>query len=208
MPTKGERTRADIISRSAELLNRQGFLATPVSDVIEATGIQKGGLYRHFESREALAIAALDYAVAGVRDRLLHATASRDNACDKLLAILDAYSGDGLNVPMAGGCPIMNTAIETDHAHPRLRKQAQRAMSEWHGLVTRIVEAGLRSGEIRQGVIAKHIATSFIACIEGGVMLTQLYGDPSYLNASRQHLADYVERELRNGKIVRGGVRA
>jgi len=42
MPTKGERTRADIISRSAELLNRQGFLATPVSDVIEATGIQKG----------------------------------------------------------------------------------------------------------------------------------------------------------------------
>lgn len=208
MPTKGERTRADIIRRSAELLNRQGFLATPISDVIEATGIQKGGLYRHFESREALAMAALDHAVAGVRYRLLRATASRDDACDKLLAILDAYAGDGLNVPMAGGCPIMNTAIETDHAHPRLRKQAQRAMSEWHGLVTRIVEAGLHAGEVRQGVVAKDVATSFIACIEGGVMLTQLYGDPSYMNASRQHLVDYVERELRDCKRVRGGARS
>jgi len=107
---------------------------------------------------------------------------------------------------MAGGCPIMNTAIETDHAHPRLRKQAQRAMSEWHGLVTRIVEAGLHVGEIRQGVVPKDVATAFIACIEGGVMLTQLYSDPSYLNASRQHLATYVEHELRND--ARSGVRA
>jgi AcrR family transcriptional regulator len=208
MPTKGERTRADIIRQSAELLNRHGFLATPVSEVIEATGIQKGGLYRHFESREALAVAALEYAVAGVRSRLLDAVEARDNACDKLLAILDAYAGDGLNVPMAGGCPIMNTAIETDHAHPPLRKQAQHAMSEWHGLVTRIVEAGLLVGEIRQGVVAKDVATAFIACIEGGVMLTQLYGDPSYLNALRQHLATYVEHELRNGKTARSGVRA
>jgi len=197
MPTKGERTKAEIVRLSADLLNRRGFLATPVSDVIEATGIQKGGLYRHFESREALAVAALDFAVAGVRERLLVAVATRDNACDKLLAMLDAYAGKGLNAPMAGGCPIMNTAIEADHMHPRLRKQAQRAMSEWHALIVSILEAGLRKGEIREGVVVKDTASSFIACIEGGVMLAQLYGDPSYLDASLRHLTHCVERDLR-----------
>jgi AcrR family transcriptional regulator len=64
MAPKGERTRAEIVRLSADLLNRHGFLATPVSEIIETTGIQKGGLYRHFESREALAVAALDFAVA------------------------------------------------------------------------------------------------------------------------------------------------
>lgn len=197
MPTKGERTKAEIVRLSADLLNRRGFLATPVSDIIKTTGIQKGGLYRHFESREALAVAALDFAVGGVRERLLNAVTAQDNACDKLLAMLCAYADKGLNAPMAGGCPIMNTAIETDHTHPRLRKRAQRAMSEWHGLIVRVVEAGRRAGEIREAVVAKDVASSFIAAVEGGVMLTQLYGDPSYLDAALRHLADYVERDLR-----------
>lgn len=203
MATKGERTRAEIVRLSADLLNRHGFLATPVSEIIETTGIQKGGLYRHFESREALAVAALDFAVAGVRERLLGAVASQEHACDKLLAMLDAYAGKGLNAPMAGGCPIMNTAIEADHMHPRLRKQAQRAMSDWHSLIVRIVDAGVRAGEIRERIIAKDVAASLIASIEGGVMMTQLYGDPSYLDAALRHMADYVERNLRKSTTRR-----
>ena len=54
MASKGERTRAEVISRTAALLNREGFLAAPMSAIVQATGLQKGGLYRHFESRELL----------------------------------------------------------------------------------------------------------------------------------------------------------
>lgn len=197
MATKGERTRAEIIRRTAELMNRQGFLAAPIAAVIEKTGIQKGGLYRHFESREALAYEALEFAVAEVRARFMAALEGRHNAADRLLAILQAYGDDTPDVPMAGGCPIMNTAIESDHAHAGLRQRAQAAMAGWHGLLERIVEAGRRASEIRAGIVAKDVATVFIACIEGGVMLTQLYGDPSHLKTARQHLAAYVERELR-----------
>ena len=197
MPTKGQRTRADIIRRSAVLMNRQGFLAAPMAAVVEATGIQKGGLYRHFESREALAFEALDFAVSQVRARFMQALEGRSGACERLLALLDAYDDSTPDVPFAGGCPIMNTAIETDHAHPGLRQRAQGAMSGWHGLLQRIVLAGLAAGEVRHGTDPRHVATVFIACVEGAVMLTHLYGDASYLQAARSHLAQYVERDLR-----------
>jgi TetR/AcrR family transcriptional regulator, transcriptional repressor for nem operon len=193
MTTKGQRTRADIVERSAVLMNRQGFLAAP----IEATGIQKGGLYRHFESREALANEAFDYAVSQVRARFMQALEGRQGACAQLHGLLDAYAGATGDVPFAGGCPIMNTAIEADHAHPGLRLRAQEAMNGWHGLLQRIVEAGLKAGEIRPDTNPAQVATLIIACTEGAVMLSHLYGDSSHLKAARTHLARYVESELR-----------
>lgn len=202
MPTKGERTKSDIVRLSADLLNRQGYLSTPISAVIETTGIQKGGLYRHFDSRDSLAAAALEFAIGKVRARLLDAVEQSGDACGKLLAILNAYGGADPDIPMAGGCPIMNTAIEADQAHAGLRRQARAAMSGWHGLVSGIVDVGMRAGEIRTGVVATDVATAFIACIEGGVMLTQLYGDPAYLNAARLHLASWIERDLRCSRVA------
>jgi AcrR family transcriptional regulator len=201
--TKGQRTRAEIVRRTADLMNRQGYLAAPVAAVIEATGIQKGGLYRHFESREALAFEAFDHAVAQVRDRLLGAMQGHDDACDQLLGMLAAYAdreGDeALAVPLPGGCPIMNSAIESDHAHPALRTRAQAAMAAWHDLLVRTLQRGLRRGQVRAGIDPHATATTFIACIEGGVMLTQLHGEARYLRAACHHLEDHVERVLRAG---------
>lgn len=192
MGSKGERTRAEVIQRTAELMNQRGFLAASMGAVVEATGLQKGGLYRHFESREALAHEAFDFAVGQVRDRLLAAVGSATRAPDRLLAMLDAYGDSGNDVPLPGGCPIMNTAIEADHADPALRERAQAAMQAWQGMVARIVDDGMRRGELRAGVDAQAFASVFIACIEGGVMLSQLHGDPRHLNAARTHLRNQV----------------
>jgi TetR/AcrR family transcriptional repressor of nem operon len=197
MTSKGERTRSDIIRRSAELMNRQGFMAAPLSAVIEATGIQKGGLYRHFASREALAHEAFDFAVAQVRDRLVAALEGHTDACDRLLALLGSFDEPSLDLPMPGGCPIMNTAIEADHADPALRQRACDAMASWHAWLARIVEDGLHDGQIRPGVSPPDVASFFIASIEGAVMLTQLHGHPSHRQAVYRQLQAYVERELR-----------
>lgn len=178
-------------------MNRQGFLAAPMSAVVDATGIQKGGLYRHFESRDALAYEAFDFAVSQIRTRFMQALEGCKGACEQLLALLNAYGDSTADIPLPGGCPIMNTAIEADHAHPGLRRRAQAAMKAWHQLLQRIVEAGIKAGEIRRGTDPGQVATVFIACIEGGVMLAQLHGNAVHFQTSREHLRRYVERELR-----------
>jgi TetR/AcrR family transcriptional regulator, transcriptional repressor for nem operon len=199
--SKGQRTRAEIVRRSAALMNRQGFLALPLSAVITATGIQKGGLYRHFDSREALANEAFDSCVAVVRQRFEAALQGKHAACEQLLAMVDAHVAAGVDVPLPGGCPIMNCAVETDHtsdpAHVSLRQRARDAMSGWHGLVQHIVQRGVASGELRANVDPVQVASVLIACLEGAVLLTQLYGDATHMTAARAHLASYIERALR-----------
>ena len=59
---RGEGTRRRIVEQSAAVFNRHGYAGTSMSELMAATGLEKGGLYRHFESKEELAAAAFDYA--------------------------------------------------------------------------------------------------------------------------------------------------
>ena len=59
---KGEETRQEIIRRAAPIFNRKGYSGAALSDLMRATGLEKGGIYRHFESKEELAGDAFDHA--------------------------------------------------------------------------------------------------------------------------------------------------
>src|ERR1700720_2588708 len=59
---KGEQTRQEIIRKAAPIFNQKGYDGAALSDLMRATGLQKGGIYRHFGSKEELAAEAFDYA--------------------------------------------------------------------------------------------------------------------------------------------------
>ena len=60
--TQGEKTRQRIIKDAAALLNQYGFSGFSMSELMKATGLEKGGIYRHFDSKEQLAAEAFEYA--------------------------------------------------------------------------------------------------------------------------------------------------
>jgi len=60
--SKGEQTRQEIIRKAAPIFNQRGYDGAAMSDLMKATGLEKGGIYRHFSSKEALAAEAFDYA--------------------------------------------------------------------------------------------------------------------------------------------------
>src|SRR3954471_15642467 len=60
--SKGEHTRRKIVEQAAQIFNRRGYDGGSLSGLMEATGLKKGGMYRHFSSQEELALEAFDYA--------------------------------------------------------------------------------------------------------------------------------------------------
>src|SRR5271154_4185959 len=71
--TKGEQTRRKIVAAAAPIFNRNGYEGSSLADLMEATGLKKGGIYRHFASKEELAAEAFDYTwEAAWKARLLH----------------------------------------------------------------------------------------------------------------------------------------
>jgi AcrR family transcriptional regulator len=193
MATKGELTRQRVIERAAPVFNQRGYWGSSLRDLMDATGLEKGGIYNHFKSKDDLAAAAFDHNVDLMRCRIRAALDGRRHAVDRLLAISDVYRGFVVDPPFAGGCPILNAAVDSDDTHPALRRQAQHAMVELReDTLARIVVRGVERGELRADVDADAVATVFVSTLEGALMLSHLYGDPSYVDRATDHLDDYA----------------
>ncbi|HCJ36593.1 MAG TPA: TetR/AcrR family transcriptional regulator [Ktedonobacter sp.] len=191
--SKGEETRERILARSAQLFNRQGYFGASLADIMRETGLEKGGIYNHFSSKEQLALEAFDYAYGLVQQRVRQALAGKLNAIERLQAIVSVFQGIAEDPPVAGGCPILNTAIEADDANEVLRDRARAAMDDWRSTIQRIVNKGIERQEIRPGINVDEVATIFIATLEGAIMLSNLYKDPIHMKRAADHIVRYIE---------------
>jgi AcrR family transcriptional regulator len=189
--TKSDETRARIIQQAANLFNQKGYAGVSMSDIMTATGLKKGGIYNHFASKDELAIAAFDYAARQVSQRYMR-DGSTPTAVERLKTMIQTFCTTPDEIELKGGCPLMNTAIESDDAHPGLRAQTQRAMDRWRRLIHRIVKQGIQSGELSPTTKPETVATIVIATLEGALMLTKLYGDRVHLQRAEEHLNHYV----------------
>ncbi|NJP11511.1 MAG: TetR/AcrR family transcriptional regulator [Leptolyngbyaceae cyanobacterium RU_5_1] len=194
---KGETTKLDILQQAAPIFNQQGYAGASIANVMAATGLQKGGIYNHFESKEQLALETFSYSVRLVRQHYAEALQDQTSAPDQLLAFMAVFQQFFHDSPIPGGCPLLNTAIESDDAFPALREQASREMKQWHSWIVRIIRGGINRSEIRSSIDAKATATLLIACLEGGLMLSKLHNDPIYLQQAIAHLQAYIASALR-----------
>lgn len=191
--SKGDETRAKIIRQAAELFNMKGYDGAAISDVMAATGLEKGGIYRHFDSKQELALAAFDYAVRLANSRYLEAIRSKRSAPDRLKAVVDKFAELEHEVPIQGGCPIMNTAIDSDDAHPSLRQRARGALERWHAMLAAVIERGVERGEVKTGTDPGATATRMIALMEGGLMMTRLTGEGRYLDDALHAIYGWID---------------
>ena len=193
---KGEATRRRIVAQAADLLNTQGYRSTPVSEIMRVTGLRKGGIYRHFDSRTTLTLEAFEYAVGRMRDRFLRAIDGCSTPKDALLAAIGLFRDSSREEAFHGGCPIVNLAIESDDADPELRNAARKAMSQLIGRFEQIIANGMRGGDLAKGDAGDR-ARFIVACLEGAVVLGNLYKDRALIEAVLEHLEKYVRNGLR-----------
>src|SRR5258708_11120522 len=186
-----------ILERSAEVFNRKGYFGASMADIMEATGLEKGGIYNYFQGKDDLALQAFDYSVDLVRQEFGAAIKGKFHAVQRLDAVFEVFRGLSEGRPLKGGCPILNTAIEADDNHPALRERASQAMQEFHDFVSRIIQRGAERGEILAGTDPEQTASFFYATLEGAVMLTRLSGNPAYIDRAINHLKHYLASTLR-----------
>jgi TetR/AcrR family transcriptional regulator, transcriptional repressor for nem operon len=189
---KGEVTRRLILERAAPVFNKRGYAGTSMSEVVEATGLEKGGIYNHFGSKDELAVEAFAYSISLMVDAFAVAQ-ERKVGLDRLLGIIEAFGRWADDPLIAGGCPIMNTAIESDDTHPALAARARDAMDSWHRLIGSIVKEAKARGEIGRDVDPYQLATLVTSTLEGSLMLSKLFHDPTHEQRAVASLASHVE---------------
>ncbi|MEM8719789.1 MAG: TetR/AcrR family transcriptional regulator [Cyanobacteria bacterium P01_G01_bin.39] len=194
--SKAQQTKSRIIQQAAAVFNQKGYAGSSIADIMQATGLKKGGIYNHFQSKDELAVAAFDYAVSVMSRNVWSAVKTKSNAVERLQALVSSYLAYVEEPPVVGGCPILNTAIEVDDTDSPLRDRAIAAIDSWRGLIVRIIHKGIKKGEIPTTVQPDTIATIIICTIEGAIMMSQLKKNPVHLQRAIAHLQDYIQNSL------------
>jgi TetR/AcrR family transcriptional repressor of nem operon len=189
---KGERTRRAIVERSAPVFNTKGYHGTSMSDLVKETGLEKGGIYGHFSGKEELAVASFEYATGVMRERFEAALADKEGALERLFGVIDVLGGMTEDPPVEGGCPILNTAVESDGTNPTLKERAQIAMVGWLRLIGSITKEGIRNGELSPEANPRQIASVVVATLEGALMMSKLCDDPQHMERSLGHLRQHL----------------
>ncbi|BAZ39069.1 TetR family transcriptional regulator protein [Calothrix sp. NIES-4101] len=198
--SKGEETKAMIIEKSAALFNQQGYAGSSMSDIMQVTGLQKGGIYNHFASKDDLALQAFDYAVSQIKQRFRDAWKDKHHAIERLQAIINVfrlYIDNPEHPIMKGGCPLLNTAVESDDAHPALKARAKQAMDSWCNLFGGIIRKGVKKGEIQPNINVDEVTSIIISTLEGSVMMSKLCDDSIHLERAIAHLNNYIDSSLK-----------
>lgn len=195
MLSKSEQTKQFIIEKAAPIFNKKGFAATSMNDILDATGLAKGGIYGNFDSKEDIALMAFEYA----NERLVAALADKIrkevSAADKLIAIFNFYHNYSIYPILEGGCPLLNTAIDSDFNFPALKDKAAVALKKMLASLEFIISKGIITKEFRKKVNPKAEAILIFSVIEGGMMMSRLNNEPKYLNDLlvylKKHIKDY-----------------
>ncbi len=193
---KGEQTRQEIIRKAAPIFNQRGYEGAALSDLMQATGLEKGGIYRHFESKQELAGEAFDYAWKIALDTRFEGTEEISNAVDRLKQIVRNVRDRRAGL-VPGGCPLLNTAIDSDDGNAQLRMRARRALSLWLERIRSIAEEGKLQSEVRADVDSAELATLIVSTLDGGLMVSRLQRKDDPLDVACRHLEEYLETKVR-----------
>lgn len=195
--------RTRLLDAALKVIREKGYTAARVEDVCEAAALTKGAFFHHFESKEALAVAAAEHWSS--RTGALFAGAPYNEHADPLDRVLayvrfrrELLRGDLWQFT----CLVGTMVQETYGTSPAIRDACARSITGHAGTLVADIEAARRLHAPRADWTAESLALHTQAVIQGAFILAKATGGPRLAEESIDHLDRYI-RLLFNAKTRR-----
>jgi AcrR family transcriptional regulator len=140
---KVEVRREEILAATVKEIEASGMASLRVADVAAALGVSSGLVFYHFDTKDALMVAALEFAVERDLERLDKALAKGSTPTERLARILASYGPTGA----APGWTIWIDAWSTSLREPTIRRSLRRMDQRWCTALEHAVTDGVESGD-------------------------------------------------------------
>ncbi|MGA0605402.1 TetR/AcrR family transcriptional regulator [Phenylobacterium sp. VNQ135] len=140
---KGEATRLRIVEAAARQAALRGLGAVSLADVADAVGLSKSGLFKHFDSKEAMELEIVDYVTLLFTEFVWRPAERLPTARERLSRIFELWLDWEDKKWAEGGCPIMAFSVELDDQPGPVRDLLQKRLQQWKNTLIRQFQ-GLR----------------------------------------------------------------
>jgi len=178
--------REQIVVAGVETLHRRGFNGCGVQDITDAAGVPKGSFYNHFESKEALGVAALDRYWQNAGDQLRTLNDETVPPLDRLRTYFESLATTMAGQGYTRGCLIGNFSIELADQSRLVRDRLTVILAAWTRAIESCIREAQRTGAVRSTLDAGALATVLLSAWQGTVMRVKVDKDHA---AIRQFMA-------------------
>jgi len=186
-----ERTRDRLLQAASREVYRSGFQSASLDAILAATGVTKGALYYHFDSKEALGYAVVEEVInPDVRATWVRPLQNGKDPIDALIGIVQGISIQPEDV--RGGCALNNLAQEMSPLDAGFRKRLAIVFDAWREAVASVLRDGQTHGSVRRDVKPADAAGILIAMVEGYGSLAKNAQDPKVMKAGIRNIVDWL----------------
>lgn len=175
MPTRQptESRRAALVAAALSLAAERSPAAVTTAALAQAVGLTQGAVFRHFESKEAIWLAVIDFAHQDLLARLQAAATAEQRPLAALAAVFMAHVDFVVEQP---GVP---RVIFQELQHPEdtpLKARVRGLMQAYRALVAGLLVRAQTAGQLAPGTDLQAAAVLFIGSVQGLVMQSLLSG--------------------------------
>jgi AcrR family transcriptional regulator len=187
---RGEATRAAIIHTATALFATRGYEATSIETVLEKSGISRGALYHHFDSKEALFEAVFETVEARIAQATVDASRGIADRVEAMRVGAEAF----LDLSRE---PAIRQIVLTD-APAVLGWQKWRDIDArfGFGLLKSSLQAAARDGRLRPDLVEVYAHILLAALLETALVIARARDPAKASRLGRAALKELVDRLL------------
>jgi TetR/AcrR family transcriptional repressor of nem operon len=183
-----------LLEAALTVFRAKGYSATRVEDICEEAGLTKGSFFHHFDSKEALALAAANYWIEGTSAFFAAAPYhAHADPVDRLLAYVDFRKGLLVGELRDFTCLVGTMVQEVYATHPALREASERSISRHAATLVPDIEQAMRERGICGDWTAESLALYTQATIQGAFILAKAKQGAAIAGECFDHLRRYLE---------------
>jgi len=178
LPT--EERQADIVAAALRLARERSPPLITTAEIASAVGVSQGAVFKHFPTKDAIWLAAMVW----VREQLLMALDAAAGAAASPLAALDAVFNAHVDFVVAHpGVPrIIFHELQKPPDSP-VKQEVRSLLQSYRKLLLRLLDDGVRQGELRADLDPNAAATVFVGIVQGLIMQNMAAGKTSAVKA-------------------------
>ena len=171
-------TRNALLTAAEHLVRTRGYSGFSYADLAEQVGIRKASIHHHFPAKADLCLALVEDYAARVGEALAAIEARHDGAMARLKAYGAVYVEGARKQQLCRGGMM---ASDASSLPPQVRDATQRFIEAQLTWLSRVIRAGQRAGELREGVSAPAAAAHFLGLMQGVTLVAWAVRDPSII---------------------------
>ncbi|GIG66601.1 TetR/AcrR family transcriptional regulator [Phytomonospora endophytica] len=185
MATKGDETRARLITATRALIEAKGYHGTGLNEVIATSGAPRGSIYHHFPGgKDQLVTEALAAAGREVDGMVAEAAATTRDSRDLVMGLLGALTDRMVAADYAKGCPVATVALEVAASNDALAAVCDGIYTSWRRAL-----AGALLADGHPTADVDDLAATVLALIEGALLLARTARSRTPVDQAGRHIA-------------------